>query len=93
MTFLFSVRIFKQTVSTATGSVPAIKPLYAHPYYPQDKGKVERAIRSISEEFIYLLSKFTVWLKGKIKNYKRWFNNKRFHRGINNYPAKLFWGS
>ncbi len=68
------------------------EPLHAHPYYPQDKGKVERAIRNIAEEFIYLLTKFKEWLDGKIKSYKRWFNNKRFHRGINNYPAKLFLG-
>ena len=39
-----------------------IEPLFAHPYYPQDKGKVERAIRTISEEFIYLLKKFPEWL-------------------------------
>jgi transposase InsO family protein len=70
----------------------SIEPLHAHPYYPQDKGKVERAIRNVAEEFIYLLTKFKQWLDGKIKNYKRWFNYKRFHRGINNYPAKLFWG-
>ena len=69
-----------------------IEPLHAHPYYPQDKGKVERAIRNVAEEFIYLLRKFKEWLDGKIKNYKRWFNHKRFHRGINGYPADLFLG-
>ena len=30
-----------------------VKAIFAHPYYPQDKGKVERAIRNISEELIY----------------------------------------
>lgn len=69
-----------------------IKSLHAHPYYPQDKGKVERAIRNVAEEFIYLLKKFKEWLNGKIRNYKRWFNHKRFHRGINGYPADLFTG-
>lgn len=69
-----------------------IEPLHAHPYYPQDKGKVERAIRNVAEEFVYLLKKFKEWLDGKIKNYKQWFNHKRFHRGINDYPAKLFLG-
>ncbi|KXA96319.1 hypothetical protein AKJ38_03490 [candidate division MSBL1 archaeon SCGC-AAA259I14] len=36
----------------------AIEPLYAHPYYPQDKGKVERTIRNVAEEFVNLLIKF-----------------------------------
>jgi len=67
-----------------------IKPLFAHPYYPQDKGKVERAIRNISEEFIHLLTKFPEWLKGLIKDYKKWFNDKRFHRGINTFPSLLY---
>jgi transposase InsO family protein len=39
-----------------------IEPLYAHPYYPQDKGKIERAIRNFVEEFVYLLKKFPEWL-------------------------------
>lgn len=68
-----------------------IQPLHAHPYYPQDKGKVEREIRNLTEEFVNLLRKFPQWLNGKIKKYRSWRNNKRFHRGINNYPAKLFW--
>lgn len=63
---------------------------HAHPYYPQDKGKVERAIRNVSEEFIYLLRKFPEWLDGKIESYRRWFNNKRFHRGIKTIPAELY---
>lgn len=67
-----------------------IEPLHAHPYYPQDKGKVERAIRSISEEFIYLLRKFPEWLDGKIEQYRKWFNNKRFHRGVNTTPINLY---
>jgi hypothetical protein len=44
---------------------------------PQDKGKVERAIRNVSEEFIYLLKKFPLWLNGRIKEYREWYNNKR----------------
>lgn len=67
-----------------------IEPLHAHPYYPQDKGKVERGIRNVAEEFIYLLTKFPQWLNGKIKEYKRWFNDKRYHRGINSIPVLLF---
>lgn len=68
----------------------AIEALHAHPYYPQDKGKVERAIRNFTEEFINLLKKFPEWLNGKIKEYQRWFNDKRFHKGINAVPSQLY---
>lgn len=67
-----------------------VNALFAHPYYPQDKGKVERAIRNISEEFIYLMKKFPEWINGLIKDYVKWYNEKRFHRGINDYPARLY---
>jgi len=54
--------------------------VFAHPYYPQDKGKVERAIRNISEEeLVYVFM-----------NFGKWFNEKRYHRGIKDYPSKLF---
>lgn len=64
--------------------------LYAHPYYPQDKGKVERTIRNISEEFINLLTKFPHWLNGTIQEYKKWYNHSRFHRGIGTVPSALY---
>ena len=67
-----------------------IEPLHAHPYYPQDKGKVERAIRNVSEEFVYLLKKFPEWLDGKIKQYQKWYNEKRFHRGVGEFPYRLY---
>ena len=67
-----------------------VEPLFAHPHYLQDKGKVERAIRNVSEEFIYLLKKFPLWLKGKIKEYREWYNNKRYHRGIKAIPITLY---
>lgn len=66
-----------------------VEPLYAHPHYPQDKGKVERAIRNIADEFVKLLGKFPEWL-GRLAEYMQWYNEKRFHRGIGNYPAKLY---
>jgi len=69
-----------------------IEPLFAHPYYPQDKGKVERTIRNIAEEFVNLLRKFPEWL-GKIREYRRWYNRHRFHRGINTQPARLYTSS
>lgn len=66
-----------------------IKSLHAHPYYPQDKGKVERAIRNISEEFIYLLKKFPEWLDN-LPEYVKWFNHKRYHAGVKAFPAQLY---
>ncbi len=67
-----------------------IEPLFAHPYYPQDKGKVERTIQNLNREFVYLLRRFPEWLKGNIKEYRKWFNHSRFHRGVNNFPCKLY---
>lgn len=68
-----------------------IKALFAHPYYPQDKGKVERTIRSVSEEFIYLLTQFEKWFNDKcFEEYQRWFNEDRYHRGVKDYPANLY---
>jgi transposase len=66
-----------------------IEPIFAHPYYPQDKGKVERVIRNLSEEFVYLLRRFPEWLD-KIGEYREWYNHKRFHRGIGDYPSELY---
>ena len=68
-----------------------VKPLFAHPYYPQDKGKVERTIRNLAEEFVNLLQKFTHWLNKKcLEQYRKWFNKDRYHRGIKDYPINLY---
>lgn len=67
-----------------------IKALFAHPYYPQDKGKVERTIRNLAEEFVNLLSRFKHWIHGKLEVWRVWFNDKRFHRGIKDYPSNLY---
>lgn len=69
-----------------------INALFAHPYYPQDKGKVERCIRNLAEEFVNLLLKFPHWLNGKLKQWVEWYNNHRYHRGIKGYPVTLFYG-
>ncbi len=66
-----------------------IEPKSAHPYYPQDKGKVERTIRNITEEFIDLLHNFPKFFF-RMEEYRIWFNEKRFHRGVKNYPADLY---
>lgn len=67
----------------------SITAVFAHPYYPQDKGKVERTIRNITEEFIDLLVQFSTFFE-RIQEYKQWFNEKRYHRGIKDYPTRLF---
>lgn len=67
-----------------------IKPLFAHPYYPQDKGKVERMIRNLNEEFLYLVLKFPEWLNDKITEYRDWYNQHRFHYGIGTMPCELY---
>jgi transposase InsO family protein len=66
-----------------------VNPLFAHPRYPQDKGKVKRTKRNLTEEFVDLLKKFPEWLD-KLRDYRRWYNRCRFHRGINTWPAKLY---
>lgn len=66
-----------------------IEPLHAHPYYPQDKGKVERAIRNVAEEFIYLLKQFPEWMDN-LPAYINWFNHRRYHAGIQGIPYELY---
>jgi transposase InsO family protein len=63
---------------------------FAHPSYPQDKGKVERCIQNLNREFVNHLRKFPGWLKGKLQEYMECFNHSRFHRGIKTHPADLY---
>lgn len=68
-----------------------VEAIFAHPYYPQDKGKVERAIRNVAEELINLITIFHHLMnKGEILDWTNWFNEKRFHRGIKDFPANLY---
>jgi transposase InsO family protein len=68
-----------------------IEAIFAHPYYPQDKGKVERANRNIAEELINLIVIFRKLLNGEqIEKWTKWFNEERFHRGVKDYPANLY---
>lgn len=67
-----------------------IVPISAHPYYPQDKGKVERSIRTLTEEFIKIMFKFPEWIENKVEEWKIWYNEQRYHRGIASFPATLF---
>ena len=66
-----------------------IEPIFAHPHYPQDKGKVERSIRNIAEEFVKLLKRFPEWLN-ELAEYKRWYNEERLHRGVGTVPILLY---
>jgi IS30 family transposase len=63
---------------------------FAHPSYPQDKGKVERCIQNLNREFVNHLRKFPEWLKGALCEYVDWFNHSRFHRGVKSFPASLY---
>jgi hypothetical protein len=40
-----------------------VEPLFAHPYYQQDKEKIGRTTRNVTEEFVDLLRKFPEWLQ------------------------------
>jgi IS30 family transposase len=71
-------------------SVHGVEAHFAHPSYPQDKGKVERCIQNLNREFVNHLRKFPEWLKGRLSEYKEWFNHSRFHRGIKTFPATLY---
>jgi len=69
----------------------SIKAIFAHPYYPQDKGKVERSIRNVSEEFVYLICQFPKWIDEKyLEEWRQWYNEKRKSLGIKDYPANLY---
>lgn len=68
-----------------------IEAIFAHPHYPQDKGKIERAIRNITEELINLIIIFHKLILGdKLTNWIKWFNEERFHRGVKAYPVVLY---
>ena len=59
------------------------------PYYPQAKGKIERAIRTFNEEFLKLRKVFKNILS-LLQEFIEWFNNHRYHMGIHDYPAKVY---
>ena len=68
-----------------------IEAVFAHPYYPQDKGKVERTNRNIAEELVNIITIFHKLLKNEeIDKWVRWFNEERFNNGIKDFPANLY---
>jgi len=71
-------------------SLHGVEADFAHPSYPQDKGKVERCIQNLNREFVNHLRRFPDWLNGKLGEYRDWFNHFRFHRGVKAFPAELY---
>jgi transposase InsO family protein len=68
-----------------------IEAKFAHAHYPQDKGKVERAIRNIAEELVNIITIFHKLLTDKeIDGWVNWFNNERKSLGVKDYPANLY---
>jgi transposase InsO family protein len=68
-----------------------IEAVFAHAHYPQDKGKVERAIRNIAEELVNIITIFHKLLNNEeILGWVNWFNNKRVSLGVKDYPANLY---
>jgi len=68
-----------------------VEAIFAHPYYPQDKGKVERTNRNIAEELVNLILIFHKILnEEEIEKWRKWFNEERFNNGIKDYPANLY---
>ena len=68
-----------------------IEAVFAHAYYPQDKGKVERTNRNISEELVNIITIFHKLLNDKeIEGWRCWFNNNRKSLGVKDYPANLY---
>lgn len=68
-----------------------IEAVFAHAYYPQDKGKVERTIRNIAEELVNIITIFHKLLSDEeIEKWRWWFNNKRKSLGVKDFPANLY---
>jgi transposase InsO family protein len=68
-----------------------IEPIFAHPYYPQDKGKVERTNRNIAEEVVNIIIIFHKLLSNQeIEGWIKWFNEKRKSLGVKACPADLY---
>jgi len=68
-----------------------IEAIFAHKYYPQDKGKVERANRNITEELINIITKFHKLLSSEeIESWRSWFNSSRINLRTQACPSELY---
>ena len=66
-----------------------IEVIHAPPFYPQCKGKIERCIRNFNEEYIRLDKVFEN-PQTLLEEYQDWYNNERYHLGINDCPANIY---
>ena len=67
-----------------------VEAVFAHPYYPQDKGKVEREVRNVSEELIRVAQVLLQPLTALVEQYREWRNHSRYHAGIKGIPAERY---
>ena len=63
--------------------------VHTPPYYPQCKGKVERVIRTLNEEYLPLGSVFYDHA-ALLPEFRDWYNNQRYHMGIRGIPAQRY---
>jgi transposase InsO family protein len=59
---------------------------------PKQKGKVERCIRTFNEEFLRLGRVFEN-VEALLEEFVRWYNFDRWHLGIQNTPATLYYST
>lgn len=69
-----------------------IESVHSHPHYPQDKGKVERVIRTLNEEFLRL-DRHIPAVSQYLDTFREWYNSERFHMGVNDFPSQLYFGT
>ncbi|MEM0466784.1 MAG: DDE-type integrase/transposase/recombinase [Candidatus Thermoplasmatota archaeon] len=61
----------------------------APPHYPETKGKVERTIRNLKEEYL-VLDKVFENVSLLLDEYVDWFNNVRYSLGVQGTPASFY---
>jgi len=77
-----------------------IKPIFAKPYHPQTKGKLERWFGTVKQMFLpearlYVKNNpncFLHDLNRKLREWINWYNTEKPHRSLPNkvYPAKIY---
>jgi transposase InsO family protein len=61
----------------------------APPYYPETKGKVERTIRNLKEEYLVIDRVFEN-ASSLLSEYIEWFNTVRYSLGVERIPASFY---
>jgi len=61
----------------------------SRPYYPRTKGKIERTIRNIDEEYVRLYARID---DETLEDFIFWYNVARFHDGIRTTPVERYLG-